>query len=543
MTLSPIGPKIDSQPLNDNFAYLDAQLAETVNQVFNVNTGYGAVGDGVANDATAIQAAIDACSAAGGGIVYFIPLKNYLINSKLTIPSNVKFLSYQARIFGLLSTSMVDITGDNVEIEGVWFDNTNTDTGNLFTTINVAANVEHVTIRHCEFSGLRSYGVHMNATGIKHITIKDSLFDGCNYGVLTNTNATDLNDLKILDNDFINIYSDAIELNHPGVAYTSGKNIIIDGNYISVTNGSASTGGFGVGIAGATRVVVSNNVLEACRNQAIHVEDEAKHIVISNNIIDGTGTAPATSNNSGIHIIDGDDITVVGNQIYNCNDHGIQCEFDATNQATMITIIGNTCAGNAGSGIRFAGQNASNAVISSNICNGNTVDGIVVGGTPRDIKIKDNICTGNTEYGLRFGSSLIGPDIHGNTLHDNTAGDITITSATYPIPVKSQNKVFTATVTSNLTPYTTVFSLGTGAQGTMIMTAVQSANRSTEMYNIAWDGTALTATLLASDNSGSANLSPPQMSGNDVQVRTSVTAADGTSVTFDVQFEGIIMFK
>jgi hypothetical protein len=55
---------------------------------------FGAVGDGVADDTAAIQAAIDAVASLGGGSVY-IPRGNYLLNTGLTIP-----------------TSFTDITGD-----------------------------------------------------------------------------------------------------------------------------------------------------------------------------------------------------------------------------------------------------------------------------------------------------------------------------------------------------------------------------------------------------------------------------------------------
>lgn len=52
--------------------------------VFNVkDPRYGATGDGVTNDATAIQAAITAAEDAGGGIV-FLPRGDYIVNSTLT---------------------------------------------------------------------------------------------------------------------------------------------------------------------------------------------------------------------------------------------------------------------------------------------------------------------------------------------------------------------------------------------------------------------------------------------------------------------------
>lgn len=57
------------------------------NEVYNVK-GYGAVGDNSNDDTTAIQDAIDAASAAGGGVV-FVPEGAFKTTAPIDIPSNV----------------------------------------------------------------------------------------------------------------------------------------------------------------------------------------------------------------------------------------------------------------------------------------------------------------------------------------------------------------------------------------------------------------------------------------------------------------------
>lgn len=65
-------------------------LLDKGSEVHNVKA-YGAVGDGTANDLSAIQSAVDAANTAGGGIVFF-PRGTYLMSASLVPKSNVTLM-------------------------------------------------------------------------------------------------------------------------------------------------------------------------------------------------------------------------------------------------------------------------------------------------------------------------------------------------------------------------------------------------------------------------------------------------------------------
>jgi hypothetical protein len=68
--------------------------------VFNVKN-YGAKGDGTTDDTTAIQNAINAAGAAGGGIVYF-PIATYKVTGQLTFPLDTSTTVYTQRSIKLV---------------------------------------------------------------------------------------------------------------------------------------------------------------------------------------------------------------------------------------------------------------------------------------------------------------------------------------------------------------------------------------------------------------------------------------------------------
>jgi len=91
MTYTSFTDPTDATPTNFNSVF--TELEKSGVEVFNVkHPDYGAVGDGVTNDTTAIQAALDAASdgsgAVGKGGIVFFPVGKYL-TGKLTIPGEV----------------------------------------------------------------------------------------------------------------------------------------------------------------------------------------------------------------------------------------------------------------------------------------------------------------------------------------------------------------------------------------------------------------------------------------------------------------------
>lgn len=130
---------VDGQVLVNGVATnLGTAISSSAGLVYNIKSGYGAVGDGVANDAPAFQNMINAAATAGGGILYF-PHGTYLINSAVSVTTGEgKFMYLGESAIGSIikqGTSGITMLGlgasNNNLLLGLTFTATAANTGTL----------------------------------------------------------------------------------------------------------------------------------------------------------------------------------------------------------------------------------------------------------------------------------------------------------------------------------------------------------------------------------------------------------------------------
>ncbi|SCW52055.1 parallel beta-helix repeat (two copies) [Paenibacillus tianmuensis] len=512
---------------------------------------YGALGNGAQDDAPAIQKALDAVAALGGGVVY-LPQGTYNIGNVLTLKDNTKLLGTGKGSIIVnrddTNRALLQIKGNDVTVEDLMLEYSAPSNG---VGIDWGAGATHSSIRNCLFTGITAQGINMNQPGIKHISITNCRFFKINYGVLVNLYANDLYDLRIIGNQFFDIYGDAIEINSPikqmGMnrePFDSAHAIIISGNYIScpLGLGTSENSGFGIGIAGATRVSIVGNVLDNCRQQGIHIEDYASHIVINGNTIYDVGSEPNNGTNSGIYVLDGDFITINGNSIYRCDDYGIQLDYNSSRRVHGVSLASNLIT-DCGSGILISGGGFSDFSITDNIVMRNSGHGLIIVGEPIGIKVTGNTFRSNGAYGIVMNKGIFLGELSGNSLYGNKAGAYQYTSTTkIPLVLGDQTNYLFTPITGNYTPWVNVISLGKVADGLLYCIAKSGTQSKTELHKIQWDGLQLNSIKIKEELIGTIELMEPRINGNNLQLQVHHTAANGTNIQLFVQFFGKIMF-
>lgn len=160
---------------------LQVALGSLNGLIFNVkNPAYGAVGDGVANDQSAIAAALAAAVAAGGGIVFF-PKGTYLITTAIEWDHRVSILGVGARLSIITNNSASNArtltwtTGtaqaDPIWIAGMAFAASQANTGEqIYSTVPV-----NIVIDRCGLgASANATGTMISVTGASRLRILNS---------------------------------------------------------------------------------------------------------------------------------------------------------------------------------------------------------------------------------------------------------------------------------------------------------------------------------------------------------------------------------
>jgi len=423
-------------PLSPDGYALTSDLINTLGlPVFNVKSAaYGAIGNGIADDTTAIQSAITACGAAGGGIV-LLPAGTYLISTGLTITTAATILSGIAEgattLYTTSSIDMITITGPAVPaVAGGVMNMTITANGTkasfaVVVGLSFEPILENLMIHHFAGTGAgpsASFGVSVgNCSNLKARGI--SMSDG---GYLLGTGNASV------------YFSDCWSVLAPTYAwYVAGHDVFLDycegddttyGLYITSAIGDIRATQFvadGISVAGfyveanATNRQVNIDGGWVAGNGAGIVVHNSANVNISGVTVNGVASSAFTTcalfdtctncsligctfvgaaSTAVIEVTASEECTIVGNafQGYAPDAATTACGILVTGSSSNITVIANVLGGTditITNGIQVA-SGCSKVIISGNVIKASVItNGIVIASGLTGI-----VCNGNPAY-------------------------------------------------------------------------------------------------------------------------------------------------
>lgn len=479
---------------------VQAKLRETVSV-----KDFGAVGDGVTDDTAAIQAAIDAVNAAGGGSI-FIPHATYILNARLYVKANVTLQGENKSFLKCTNASSggdIGLHGDNVELNDLKIQIAGSQC--LF----LSAAVSNITIENCWLYDTGHTGImfQANAAGCSNINIINNIISGGTYGVLFNSSLSG-SGAQITGNMMYD--NKCIELNTTGGAWTD---TIISGNILDSSGSNGSTDAFAIGIAKGKKVLVYGNTIVDSYREAIHVEDDSTDIIIDSNDIttssateDGIRLLQVSGGTSRGHIVSNNKVRCTGTPSGN---YGIRLVNDANGSVKNTLVQGNIVTNYATgmyTGAMTDGDVSGNLVRSCST----GISSYVPKGIVHD-NVLDSCTTGlSCSYGTGF---------FGRHVFKGTAPTTLLSGAGSGIRGIQIDSSFSHTGGS--TQYGNIIAAPSRYLGNASANCSLSANaniRSTVTQSLKWDGTTSTTTDNILVNNGGMSGGAVQVAGGYVQV-------------------------
>ena len=329
---------------------LGARFADVVNVL-----DHGAVGDGVADDTAAVDAAL---AAAGDDVVVLFPAGTYLVSARVVLPNRrVRLLAHGATIHNVTSTETFwrEEKGYYFEMDGLRFTGTAIAWKfNLKAGETIPQGTQHLDyrIRNCEFLQTTVWGTFTHAA--REGSFESCWFENCDGAYQDFT----------VNTDFIGChwknttYGVRMQSGSEGVKILGGSMLGV-GIGVWAGGADATTGlqligtmidycDYPVYVQSTTAVLIQNCYISArtkpvagTLNPCVHVvwngdanKQRPAQIKLIGNLIQQNGTIDA--NNICVRIEDATDVQIIGNTFRNYRVSGLEYT-----SCTALTIIGN----------------------------------------------------------------------------------------------------------------------------------------------------------------------------------------------------------
>lgn len=412
----------------------DARSALGVYAVYLEN--YDAVGDGVEDDAAAVQSAIDS----GAKYIYGKQGATYLLGSaglQFASLTGVKFIGNGAKLkFNAAATQT--ITGGNstmilmtsctdCEISGWEIDGNSKATNAIGLYSNTECKVRDNRI-YSSGANAQIFGTNNTRCTYAFNTVYSS------YSTARGIWAGNLGGASQYEIDPL-ITGNVVRNNG-----ATGIVVTADGGRVS-GNHSESNAGSGIIVSGSTtfeakRVIISGNVTRSNTGHGIQSDISPSGLTVNSTDIVVSGNICDLNTSAGIYAAYAKRWTIIGNTCKDNGTSGIQC-----GPITDSTIIGNNCYDTRSGGSRtqvdgivVVAQNASldckNITITGNTAVNNTTYGILTttsgSGTIGNVTIGGNTCTDNAYNIFVAGTSSYQVTVVGNTLENGGTTDLRV---------------------------------------------------------------------------------------------------------------------
>jgi len=413
---------------------------------FNV-LDYGADATGLTDSTTAIQAAITAANAAGGGEVFFPKgtykagtTTNIILQSKVTLngegAASIIKLADNTPISA--STSLFASSNkSNISIQNLYFDGNRANQINLVGLFRIE-NSSHVIFNNNWFVDCNNVGIYFTNTATFGSVLNNIFIDSNGTNVKFGTDTTDcvVNNNLMYDTGAYSAHADGFVMSR----FNTNRRIIIVNNIFRSPAGSGLV--MAIWLLCGNSIEVNGNIFELDNISAVllNAESAMTNISIVNNqltnaVISISDTTPGfniTYVNISNNVIQQADITSIQIQptfagvfSYVCvNNNVLKGSMNgAADKAVLINAPHSTISNNlilmtgssAGDGISNA---AENVAISGNIINMSTVGSRGIVSTADYVSAIGNTVIGTVSYGIRMTAPANYCNVVGNTLRN-----------------------------------------------------------------------------------------------------------------------------